>query len=451
MLIKLQPFRLTREQEDSYRQFYLQADVKQAIIGLLLYVIPLFGFIVNDYQFLGLSTEFGVLAALRFCLLFFTVFVLIYLGKVKSYRSYDKMMSASVLFLLLVGGIINATRPQNFITHAIIVIVAVFVLYLVIPNRFINQILFSATATIGEIAIILLASQTSDGTALFTVIFSMCFANIIAFSGSWQLHSYRRRSFQDITKRKELQESLEQHTKHLEELVTERTEKLKSSEQLAAIGATAGMVGHDIRNPLTAITGAVYLAKKDLTQLPDSEAKERLKKNLDLIGDETVYVNKIVADLQDYARPLKPELKEVDLEQTIHLASSGLETSRGLTIEYQIEANFPKIRTDPSYMQRILRNLFNNAVQAMPNGGKLAIKVTFKDGKAFISVEDTGEGIPEEVRGKLFKPLITTKAKGQGFGLAVVKRLTEALGGTVLVESEVGKGTKFTVELPLSM
>jgi signal transduction histidine kinase len=83
----------------------------------------------------------------------------------------------------------------------------------------------------------------------------------------------------------------------------------------------------------------------------------------------------------------------------------------------------------------------------MPNGGKLTVKATERDSKAVISVKDTGEGIPEQLRSKLFMPLVTTKAKGQGFGLAVIKRMTEALGGEVTFESQVGKGTKFFVTL----
>jgi signal transduction histidine kinase len=85
----------------------------------------------------------------------------------------------------------------------------------------------------------------------------------------------------------------------------------------------------------------------------------------------------------------------------------------------------------------------------MPNGGKLIINAARKDQKLVISVEDNGEGIPENVRNRLFTPLVTTKSKGQGFGLAVVKRLAEGLGGTISFESEVGKGTKFLIELPV--
>ena len=104
--------------------------------------------------------------------------------------------------------------------------------------------------------------------------------------------------------------------------------------------------------------------------------------------------------------------------------------------------------SDPDLLKRILSNLVSNAVQAMPQGGTLDIRA-FKDADAVvITVEDTGVGIPEEVRPKLFTPLFTTKSKGQGFGLAVVKRMTEALGGKVSLESEVGKGTTFIILLP---
>jgi signal transduction histidine kinase len=87
----------------------------------------------------------------------------------------------------------------------------------------------------------------------------------------------------------------------------------------------------------------------------------------------------------------------------------------------------------------------------MPNGGKLIVAAAVKDGKATLTVQDTGDGIPESIKSKIFTPLITSKAKGQGFGLSVVKRFTEAMGGAVRFESEVGKGTSFILELPVKV
>jgi len=103
---------------------------------------------------------------------------------------------------------------------------------------------------------------------------------------------------------------------------------------------------------------------------------------------------------------------------------------------------------DPDLLKRVISNLVLNAVQAMPKGGKLTIQ-THKDQKGVvISVKDSGVGIPKEIQGKMFTPMFTTKAKGQGFGLPVVKRMTESLGGTVTFESQEGKGTIFKVHLP---
>jgi PAS domain S-box-containing protein len=253
----------------------------------------------------------------------------------------------------------------------------------------------------------------------------------------------------DITELKETQNKLEEYGKNLERLIEERTKQLKDAERLAAIGATAGMVGHDIRNPLQSIISDVYLAKMDLAALPESKEKTNLQESIVEIEKNTTYINKIVADLQDFARPLTPKIEETDLEQIITSAVANLVIPENVTLVQSVEKDFPKLKTDSTYIQRIITNLANNATQAMPNGGKLKITAVLKDGKAVIGVEDTGIGIPESVRSKIFTPLVTTKSKGQGFGLSVVKRFTDALGGTITFESEVGKGTKFTINLPV--
>ncbi len=224
----------------------------------------------------------------------------------------------------------------------------------------------------------------------------------------------------------------------------------KNAERLAAIGATAGMVGHDIRNPLQTIIGEIFLAKSVLKNLPNSEEKQSLSENIEVIEEQTSYVDKIVADLQDFAKPLKPRIEETDFQAVVGQVLSHLTIPGAVIVETTIEREFPKLMVDPTYLQRILQNLATNAIQAMPKGGKLVISANRNDGKALVTVEDNGEGIPEEVRDALFQPLVTTKSKGQGFGLPVVKRMTEALGGHVAFQSEVGKGTRFMVFLPIS-
>jgi PAS domain S-box-containing protein len=230
-------------------------------------------------------------------------------------------------------------------------------------------------------------------------------------------------------------------------IVQDKTE-LEDAKRLSAIGATAGMVGHDIRNPLQAVLSETYLLKEDLKAMPDNETKKDVVESLDSIENNVLYINKIVQDLQDYARPITPEIAEVNLSNVFASIFKNVTIPDSIKLSLSIEG-LEKIRTDPMLLQRALTNLVTNAVQAMPNGGELKIKGQKSNGGVVVTVADTGVGIPEEVKPRLFAPMMTTKAKGQGFGLAVSKRLVEALNGNISFESEHGKGTTFRVELPL--
>jgi PAS domain S-box-containing protein len=252
----------------------------------------------------------------------------------------------------------------------------------------------------------------------------------------------------NITRRKEMEQKLEQYSRHLETLVEEKTKELRDSERLAAIGQTAGMVGHDIRNPLQAIMSDLYLEKLEVAALPEGEGKANLLESITCIEQNLFYINKIVADLQDYASTLKPRREDIDLEKTIKEVLTMVAIPKTVQVQVSAEKGYPHLTADSTMMKRVLVNLVQNAVQAMPNGGTLTIKPESKRGRVLINIEDTGEGIPDEAQDKIFKPLFTTKSKGQGFGLAVVKRLVEAQGGTISFESKVGKGTKFMVKFP---
>jgi PAS domain S-box-containing protein len=237
----------------------------------------------------------------------------------------------------------------------------------------------------------------------------------------------------------------------LSEDITERKnleKQLQENMRLAAIGQTAGMVGHDIRNPLQAVLSDTFLLKEELASMPDGQTKSEVAESLDGIEKNVEYINKIVQDLQDYSRPLTPEVTEAALSKIfINIFETvTVPDNVKLSIDVKDGENF---RTDPMLLQRALTNLVNNAIQAMPNGGRLDIHGQTREDPAVITVADTGSGIPEEVKPKLFTPMTTTKSKGQGFGLAVAKRLVEALKGEIVYESELGKGTKFIIKLPL--
>lgn len=237
--------------------------------------------------------------------------------------------------------------------------------------------------------------------------------------------------------------------KKAEAQALESAKKLQEAQRLAAIGATAGMVGHDIRNPLQAIISDVFLAKSELEALPESEQKKMALESIEEIGKNTEYINKIVQDLQDFARPLNPKIEESDLHQIIDaVIKKNNSIPSNIKIKVQIADDAQKIKADPYYINRILYNLTTNSIQAMPDGGKITIRATKDAEDTILSVADTGLGISKESQEKMFTLMFTTKAKGQGFGLPVVKRMTESLGGTVSFISQEGKGTTFTVRLP---
>jgi signal transduction histidine kinase len=232
-----------------------------------------------------------------------------------------------------------------------------------------------------------------------------------------------------IERNRELADS-KLYAKHLEDKVRAYDDRLKSAERMVAIGQTAAMVGHDIRNPLQAIVGDLYLLDCDIAFLPEGENKKCMQESIRGIQANLEYIEKIVEDLQDYAKPLNPCMARVDFRKVIEDVLLIVPVPSNLDVSIDIDGNFPELITDFLMLKRALSNLVNNAVQAMPNGGKLTIDAYKDEEDIVVSVEDTGVGIPEQVKSKLFTPMFTTKAKGQGLGLAVVKRLVTALHGT---------------------
>ncbi|MGZ4928596.1 MAG: ATP-binding protein [Halobacteriota archaeon] len=246
-------------------------------------------------------------------------------------------------------------------------------------------------------------------------------------------------------------EQLEYQTEHLSELVEERTVLLKSAERLAGIGETAMMIGHDLRNPLQGLQYVVDLQKMRSDSIPPElrgiKDWEKVSELFVKIAELVFYMDKIVGDLQDYARPITPDREPMSVAALITTVLASIPFIDGV----RAVTDIPDLHmmADPLLMRRVFVNLILNAVQAMPQGGTLTISAAAHDGSIVIKVSDTGMGIPEKMKDKLFRPLMTGKAKGTGLGLAVVKRIIDAHRGTITFESEEGEGTVFTVTLPV--
>lgn len=251
-----------------------------------------------------------------------------------------------------------------------------------------------------------------------------------------------------------------EYAKNLEKLVRKRTRELRRAqkqllraERMIGIGETAAMVGHDLRNPLQVMANILYLANKSLAALP-AEGKKFVEKCgveelMTSVHEQLQYMSKIVRDLQDYARPIELNLVETNLYQLIQDTLSTMTIPQNVRVSITKEDKFPLLIVDPALMKRVFSNLITNALQVMPDGGRLTIRLSKQEKRGLVSIQDTGRGIAPKNRNKIFQPLFTTKAKGQGFGLPVCKRLVEVHDGSIHVKSRVGQGSTFTVEIPL--
>jgi signal transduction histidine kinase len=215
-------------------------------------------------------------------------------------------------------------------------------------------------------------------------------------------------------------------------------ERLKAIEQLAA------MVGHDLRNPLTGIANATYYLRMKI----GSKLGYRATEMLDIIDKDVEYSNKIVNDLLEYSGSITLELTETNPKSILKEALTLVNVPTNVQV-LDLTEDKPMMKIDADKMKRTFVNIIRNSVEAMREGGKLTIKSKKTKDKVEISFTDTGAGIPKETLERLFIPLFTTKARGMGFGLAICKRVIEAHGGKISVESTVGKGTTFTLIIPI--
>jgi hypothetical protein len=182
------------------------------------------------------------------------------------------------------------------------------------------------------------------------------------------------------------------------------------------------MVGDDIQNPFQTVVSATYLIKDDLASLPQNETKASLIESMKEIEDQANYISKTAANLQDYSRSLSLSNEEIDLRNLIDSLLIRTELAETIKITSDLANNTQNIKADPDYIKRINTILKIDAEQAMPDGGTITIKAHKQEGTCFITVEDTDGGISENIKPRIFRPLFTTKSKGQGFGLAVSKR-----------------------------
>lgn len=221
------------------------------------------------------------------------------------------------------------------------------------------------------------------------------------------------------------------------------------NQRLAAVGRLAGGVAHEIRNPLSSIKGfATYF--KERSQ-PTEEAGEMAT----ILIQEVERLDRVVGQLLDFSRPAKPTIRPVALAPFLEAAFKRVAqaaTDNGVTLEQDVAAAVTDAQFDPDLIHQVLLNLYLNALEAMPTGGRLKVSASADsaDKRLLLTISDTGRGIGADGRGQIFDPYFTTKSTGTGLGLAIVHNIVEAHAGEIQVESEPEQGTVFRISLPLT-
>ncbi len=219
------------------------------------------------------------------------------------------------------------------------------------------------------------------------------------------------------------------------------------NDRMKELGEMAAMVAHEIRNPLGGIKGFASLLHRDLKDRPEQQ------KMAEAIIEGTDHLNLLVSRVLNYLRPLKTKLESVDLVELTKEIEQYIHADASIHQKVQFKFRFTEtpflIPLDRELFRSALFNLVVNAVQAMPEGGTIAIACEKKKDKGLISLSDTGIGIAKEHLEKIFSPFFTTKPNGTGFGLSEVFRVIQAHHGLVEVQSEINKGTTFIITIPI--
>jgi two-component system sensor kinase FixL len=257
----------------------------------------------------------------------------------------------------------------------------------------------------------------------------------------------------DVTERRNAERLVKQQREkmqaELERLVETRTSELRQaqadlvrSEKFSTLGKVAGGIAHEIRNPLNAIKTSAYF----LINAKDP-SREKIAEHLERIDRQVTQIDNVVTALSDIAKLPEARLKPVEMDKIVQAAISSSNLLSNIHIALELPRDLPKVLVDEQQIVIAIKNLIRNAREAMEHGGILTIGATVGDERVELTVSDTGGGVPLEDLDRILEPLYTTKARGMGLGLSITRAIVEKNLGTLRVQSEPGKGSRFSIAL----
>ncbi|MDH4101236.1 MAG: ATP-binding protein, partial [Nitrospirota bacterium] len=248
----------------------------------------------------------------------------------------------------------------------------------------------------------------------------------------------------------ELTQSFNQMVKGLREM-KELEERLRQSEHLSQIGQLASGIAHEVRNPLNMVNLSIDHIRSKYPP-DDPQAREEFLGILSGIKGEVHRLNAMISNFLDYGKPVRLSIALESLPETLNevlsLAGEKLR-EQGVIVQKSFQSNLPPIPMDKKQIKTCFMNLVLNAIQAMPEGGRLSVEASCNQDTAVVKIKDSGVGITPENAVKIFEPYFTTKEAGIGLGLALTKRIIEEHGGRILIDSGENIGTEVLVEMPL--
>jgi len=230
----------------------------------------------------------------------------------------------------------------------------------------------------------------------------------------------------------------------------ENEERQRLLAQYSEIATLAGGLAHEIRNPLSTMGLSVELLIEELEH-SDTPRDRRMLTKLQRIQQECSNLDGILSEFLQFTRAGEIELGEADLNAIVNEFVEFYRPTadeHGIEISRHLESNLPLVKLDRSLFRQVLLNLARNAVQAMPDGGLLELQTFVRNDSVLLEIIDTGQGMNEQTRSKLFQVFFSTKPNGSGLGLPTVRKIVEAHNGTITCESEPGRGTRFSITLP---
>ncbi len=223
-------------------------------------------------------------------------------------------------------------------------------------------------------------------------------------------------------------------------------ERLAHAERLSSMGEMAAGISHEIRNPLGIIRSSAELLKKKVVKVDPENTIP------DIIVEEASRLNSIITDFINYAKPRRPNIAACRVEEVIEKNISFLEAQikeQGYIIKKNYQNSVPEIMADATMLYQSFLNILINAMQSMPDGGRILVEVSSSDHLVTVHFDDEGQGIPNENLEKIWDPFFTTKQMGTGLGLGIVKNIVESHGGSIQIVNRPVRGTRVTIELPV--